>query len=127
MVLLATGPVVCYEGSGNRDEDEERKRRCWMFIPNGQYSFRYGKSSPNALVPGPDEGMKSTADVDLYMQYKEANLELLDSLVEAGGDFERSRKLMVEEGDLLVTNGHCETYLLLSCLEYEMAGDKKKM
>ena len=71
--------------------------------------------------------MKSTADVDEYMIYKEKHQDLLDRLVNAGGDFELSKKLMVEDGDLLVTNGHAETFLLLSCLEFEMAGDKKRM
>jgi len=88
----------------------------------------YGASDPKKdLIPGRNEGMNSDKDVTIYMEWKIKHQELLNEFVNAAGDLEKSQKILTEHGDLLVTQPHCGTYLMLSCLEDEMAGRKERM
>lgn len=86
-----------------------------------------GRDPKKELIPGREEGMKSDGDVSEYMSWKNNNYSLLNELVEAAGDMEKTERLLVTHGDLLVTQPHCGTYLMLSCLEDEMGGDAKRM
>lgn len=79
------------------------------------------------LLPGKDEGLKSTKEVGEYMEWREQHKDLLEKFVDAGGEFDETRKILVAHGDLLVDVPHCNTYLMLSCLEEEMANNSKKM
>merc|ERR1712150_98863 len=72
-------------------------------------------------------GMNSDKDVSDYMAFKKENLVLLEKFVAAGGDMAKTRKLVEEHGDLLVTKPHTSSYLLLACLEFEMEGNSAMM
>ncbi|CAD7975865.1 unnamed protein product [Amoebophrya sp. A25] len=88
----------------------------------------YGSSDPKKdILPGKEEGVNSTDDIEKYMNWKTDHQELLDEFVAAGGNMTRTQQLLEKKGDLLVDLPHAQTYLLLTCLEYEMAGNRKKM
>lgn len=121
------------EASKRRLEELERKK-IWhvgnMFEVKDERTeiHGYGSSDPKRdLIPGKDEGMANDKDIADFMEFKNKHRALLEDFVLAAGDLSKTRKLMEKEGDLLVTQPHAGTYLLLTCLEYEMEGQSAMM
>ena len=70
----------------------------------------YGSSDPKRdILPGKDEGMQSDKDLEDYMRWKSSNQLLLDELVSAGGNMDKTQQLLEKKGDLLVDVPHAAT------------------
>lgn len=53
-------------------------------------------------------------------------MEFLEQFVDATDNMTTCEMMLRQKGDLLLDLPHASTYLMLSCLEHEMEGDKEK-
>jgi len=123
-----------YEAEGNKKKLLELERQRRINVDNmGQtveektviHSYQDGETA--GQTRGFRESLEKAEvnwDVEEYSTYTQKNEALLNEFIDT--DWNGARKMLMDEGGVLVTE-HCKAFLLLKCLNEEMMGNRKRM